>query len=150
MKFDRVDRTLEKFRMEKSQLICILQDIQNELNFLPLEVLRYVAEKLEVPFSLAYHLATFYKTFSLKRRGRHLINVCLGTACHIRGGVRISEKIERDLNTKSGSTTMDSRFSLEVVRCIGCCSLAPVIRIDGDTHGRLTQGKIPNILKKYE
>lgn len=150
MKFERVDRILEKFNMEKSQLICMLQNIQNELNFLPLEVLRYVAEKLGVPFSLVYHLATFYKTFSLKRRGRHLINVCLGTACHIRGGLRISEKIERELIIKPGTTTVDSKFSLEIVRCIGCCSLAPVIRIDGDTHGRLTQGKVPHILKKYE
>ncbi|NIO48099.1 MAG: NAD(P)H-dependent oxidoreductase subunit E [Candidatus Aminicenantes bacterium] len=150
MKFNKIDKILEKFNMQKSQLISILQDIQNEFNFLPMEVLGYVAEKLGIPFSLVYHLATFYKTFSLKRRGRHLINVCLGTACHIRGGVRILEKIERDLNIKSGSITLDSKFSLEVVRCVGCCSLAPVIRIDDDTHGRLTQGKITPMLKKYE
>ncbi|MFB0564831.1 MAG: NAD(P)H-dependent oxidoreductase subunit E [Candidatus Aminicenantaceae bacterium] len=150
MNFNKIDRILEKFSMQKSQSISILQDIQNEFSFLPLEVLRYVAKKLGVPFSLVYHLATFYKTFSLKRRGRHLINVCLGTACHIRGGVRILEKTERELNIKSGSTTVDSKFSLEIVRCIGCCSLAPVIRIDGDTHGRLTQEKIPRMLKKYE
>lgn len=150
MYFDTVDKILEKSEKQKSQLIGILQAIQNKLNFLPKEALVYVAEELKVPFSLVYHIATFYKAFSLTPRGRHQINVCLGTACHIRGGIKIMEKIERELNIKSGETTRDAKFSLEAVRCIGCCSLAPVIRIGENTYGRLTQNKIPNILRKYE
>ncbi|MBA7710411.1 NADP-reducing hydrogenase subunit HndA [subsurface metagenome] len=150
MDFSKIDKILEKRGMEKSQLVGALQDIQDEVNFLPREVLKYVAEKLEVPLSRVNSIATFYKGFSLTPRGRHLINVCLGTACHVRGGVRILENIERELGVRTGETTRDSRFTLEEVRCVGCCSLAPVIVIDGNTHGRLCQSHINKILQKYQ
>ncbi len=150
MDFSKIDKILEKRGMEKSQLVGALQDIQDEVNFLPREVLKYVAEKLEVPLSRVNSIATFYKGFSLTPRGRHLINVCLGTACHVRGGVRILENIERELGVRTGETTRDSRFTLEEVRCVGCCSLAPVIVIDGNTHGRLRQSHINKILQKYQ
>jgi NADH:ubiquinone oxidoreductase subunit E len=126
-----------------------LQDIQAEYNYLPREVLNQISQELQMPLSQVLRVATFYAAFSLKPRGRHLINVCLGTACHVRGGGRILEKLERELGIKSGEASSDLKFSLETVRCIGCCSLAPVIRIDEDTHGRLRQDKIPRILKKY-
>lgn len=150
MSFDEIDRIIEQHRHEESSLIEILQDIQLDLNYLPQDVLEYVAHRLSVPLSLLYGIATFYKSFSLTPRGRHHIGVCMGTACHVRGGRNIVEKLERELGIKAGQTTKDLRFTLETVRCLGCCSLAPVMGIEKDTHGRLTQAKIPKILHRYE
>jgi NADH-quinone oxidoreductase subunit E len=146
---ERLDRLIDESGLEESHLIGTLQDIQRELNYLPEEALRLVAEKINVPLSQVYSIATFYKTFSLEPRGRHLINVCMGTACHVRGGVRILEKIQRDLGIETGGTSDDGRFSLEAVRCLGCCGLAPVIMIDGNFHGKLTQKSIEKLLDEY-
>jgi NADH-quinone oxidoreductase subunit E len=149
MKWMKANEVITQSKKSGESLIEVLQDIQAEYNYLPREVLDQISQELQIPLSQVLRVATFYAAFSLKPRGRHLINVCLGTACHVRGGGRILEKLERDLGIKSGATTSDLKFSLETVRCIGCCSLAPVIRIDEDTHGRLKQDKVPRILKKY-
>jgi len=149
MQWVKAKDIINQSKERRESLIEVLQDIQAEYNYLPQEVLNQISQELEIPLSQVLRVATFYAAFSLKPRGRHLINVCLGTACHVRGGGRILEKLERDLGLKSGDTSSDLKFSLETVRCIGCCSLAPVIRIDEDTHGRLKQDKIPRILKKY-
>lgn len=140
---------MEEHKYDDSMLIAILQDVQKEIRFLPKEALRFVAHRLNVPLTRVYSLATFYKAFSLKPRGRHQINVCLGTACHVKGGVNILEKLERELGILAGGTTYDERFSLESVRCVGCCGLAPVIVIDEDFHGKITQDRIPRILCEY-
>lgn len=145
-----IDEIVERYRYEDCWLVGILQDIQRKANYLPQECLEYVAERLGVPESRVYGLATFYKTFSLTQRGRHHIGACLGTACHVRGGERIVRRLEMELKVRRGETTDDGRFTLETVRCLGCCSLAPVVRIDDDTHGRLTQGKSLEIVKEYE
>jgi len=149
MQWVKAKEIISQSKKRRESLIEVLQDIQAEYNYLPKEVLNQISQELQIPLSQVLRVATFYAAFSLKPRGRHLINVCLGTACHVRGGGRILEKLERDLRIKSGETSLDLKFSLETVRCIGCCSLAPVIRIDEDTHGRLKQDKIPRILKKY-
>jgi len=149
MQWVKAKDIINQSKERRESLIEVLQDIQAEYNYLPQEVLNQISQELQIPISQVLRVATFYAAFSLKPRGRHLINVCLGTACHVRGGGRILEKLERDLGIKSGDTSSDLKFSLETVRCIGCCSLAPVIRIDEDTHGRLKQDKIPRILKKY-
>ncbi|MFQ6092154.1 MAG: NADH-quinone oxidoreductase subunit NuoE [bacterium] len=149
-RLDVIDDILQKYDYTESGLIAILQDIQRKMNYLPQSVLRFVANRLNVPLTRVYGIATFYKAFSLKPRGRHLINVCLGTACHVRGGVRIMERLERELDIKAGETTYDARFSMESVRCVGCCGLAPVVVIDDNFHGKLTQDKIPKILRQYE
>lgn len=149
MQLVKAKEIISQSKKRRESLIEVLQDIQAEYNYLPKEVLNQISQELQIPLSQVLRVATFYAAFSLKPRGRHLINVCLGTACHVRGGGRILEKLERDLRIKSGDTSSDLKFSLETVRCIGCCSLAPVIRIDEDTHGRLKQDKIPRILKKY-
>lgn len=149
-RLDVIDDILQKYDYTESGLIAILQDIQRKMNYLPQSVLRFVASRLNVPLTRVYGIATFYKAFSLKPRGRHLINVCLGTACHVRGGVRIMERLERELDIKAGETTYDARFSMESVRCVGCCGLAPVVVIDDNFHGKLTQDKIPKILRQYE
>jgi len=105
--------------------------------------------RMNVPLTRVYSISTFYKAFSLKPRGKHLINVCLGTACHVRGGMKILERLERELGIKNEETTYDEKFSLKSVRCVGCCGLAPVIVIDNEFHGNLTQEMIPKVLAKY-
>jgi NADH:ubiquinone oxidoreductase subunit E len=99
--------------------------------------------------SRTYHLATFFKAFSLKPRGRYCISVCLGTACHVAGGVKIIEQLERELKVTRGGTTTDMNFSLDEVHCLGCCGLAPVATVNEDVHGKLTLSKVPAMLKKY-
>jgi NADH-quinone oxidoreductase subunit E len=147
---ERLDRLIDETGLDESRLIGALQDIQRELGFLSEDALRLVAEKMNVPLSRIYSIATFYKAFSLEPRGRHVIHVCMGTACHVRGGVEILEKLERDLGVETGKTTPDGRFTLEAVRCLGCCGLAPVIMVDGDFHGKLAQKDLDRIVKKYE
>lgn len=146
----KVDGVIDSFGGDLSQLIGILQDIQSHFNYLPREALVRVSEKLEIPISQVYSVATFFKAFSLKPRGRHQINVCLGTACHVRGGQRILGKLERDLKVEAGGTTEDLRFTLDSVRCLGCCSLGPVVVIDNDTYGRLNQERVAKLLDQYE
>jgi NADH-quinone oxidoreductase subunit E len=131
-------------------LIPILQAIQQEFGYLPEEALVTVSKELKIPKADIYGVATFYAQFHLKPRGRHVIRVCRGTACHVRGSLKIMEKIKQILGVSENDTTDDLRFTLEPVACIGACGLAPVIMIDDDTHGRLTPDKVQSILDKYE
>lgn len=147
---EEVERIISAHQGEHGILMPVLHDINVKYNHLPKDVLKYVSKELDIPLSQIYSLATFYNIFSLTPRGRHVIQVCSGTACHVRGGERILERLERDLKIASGKTTSDQKFTLEQVRCVGCCSLAPVVRIDKDTYGRVKQQRIPKILKKYE
>jgi len=141
---------IEKYGKKEAGLIGILQDIQKAKGYLPEEDLSIVASEVNVPLSRLFALATFYKAFSLIPRGRHLINVCLGTACHVRGGAKLLDKLQRDLGIEPGETTADKRFSLEAVRCVGCCGLAPVVVIDEHFHGKLNQKNLEKVLTKYE
>jgi NADH-quinone oxidoreductase subunit E len=143
------DEIMARYQYRDAALIAILQDIQKRFNYLPQNLLRYVALRMDVPLTRVYSISTFYKAFSLKPRGKHLINVCLGTACHVRGGMKIMERLERELGIKNEETTYDEKFSLKSVRCVGCCGLAPVIMIDNEFHGNLTQEMIPKVLAKY-
>ena len=147
---DQVDSIINNYNSEKSMIIPMLQDIQAQYNYLPQAALEHLSEKLSLPMSHTFHIATFFKAFSLKPRGEHLVKVCLGTACHVQGGVNLLERLERELDIKEGGTTYDMRFSLESVRCVGCCGLAPVVVIDEDFHGKLTQDKLPKILDQYK
>ena len=149
MNFKKVDSIVKQHGNLESEVISILQDIQQQRNYLAKEVLEHVAEKMAIPLAKVYRIATFYNAFSLKPRGRHLINVCLGTACHVRGGERILEKLERDLKVERGETTQDQRFTLETVHCLGCCSLSPVMVVDGKTFGRLNQNTVVKRLKDF-
>ncbi len=126
-----------------------MQDIQGQYNYLPKDALATVNEEMEIPASRIYEVATFYNTFSLNPRGKYLIEVCAGTACHVQGAFNLMDRLKRDLAIECGETTKDNMFSLEEVRCLGCCSLAPVVRIGGDIHPYLTQDKIPKILGNY-
>lgn len=145
----KVAAILDRHQRDRGLLVSILQDVQSEFFYLPEDAIEEVSRGLGVPLTQAYSVATFFKTFSLKPRGRHLINVCLGTACHVRGAVRILDKLERDLNVKPGETTEDHRFSLETVNCVGACALGPILIVDGKYHGQMTINKVDSALKEY-
>ena len=149
MDLGRVDKILKGASHKKTQLIGILQDVQREFGYLPFKALARIADTLEIPLQQIYNVATFYKAFTLKPQGKHLIAICLGTACHVRGGQNVLEQLERELNIKEGETTEDGLFSLEAVRCIGACSLAPAVMIDGEVYGHVRQDRIHRILDKY-
>ncbi len=151
MKINRkkLGRLISRRGKEKGELIPLLQDIQAEYNYLPQEALLIVSEQLDVPFSQIYHIATFFKAFHLKPQGRHLIKVCLGTACHVRGAVMITDKLKRDWGLESGETSTDERFTLETVNCLGACALGPVLVIDREYFGQMTSAKVNSVLKQY-
>jgi NADH-quinone oxidoreductase subunit E len=148
---EKVEPLLEQYEAQRTNLIPILQDVQDTYRYLPQEVLRKISKKLRVPLMEVYQVATFYRCFSLVPRGRHVIQVCLGTACHVRGAPRVLDRILRDLKMAGPGTSSDLQFTVETVRCIGCCGLAPVARVDNtNTHPHLTQTKVAGLLKKYD
>lgn len=144
------DTILRRHPQDPSSIIQVLLDIQNEIYYLPKDVLVEVSRRLGVPMSRAYHLATFYKAFSLKPKGKYPIAVCTGTACHVQGSLRIIDQISRELNIKEGETTADKKFSVESVRCLGCCGLAPVVTIGKNLHGKVPISRVGKILGQYK
>lgn len=145
----KVQDVLQKYRHDSSLLVDILQDIQAETGYLPKNVLEETARGLDIPLSRVYSVATFFKAFSLKPRGRHLIHVCMGTACHVRGSGKVLEKIEEELGVKRGETTPDLKFTLETVNCVGACALGPIVVVGEDYHGEMTPEGIVPVLKEY-
>lgn len=139
-----------QFASDPEALIMILQTIQKRYNHLPHPTLTYLSTKIGVPLSQIYGVATFYSTFSLEPRGRNIISICLGTACHVRGAERVHERIEETLGIGDGETTEDGRYTLESVRCIGCCSLGPVVKINETMHARIESAEVHAILNQYE
>jgi len=146
---DKVESILDSHQRDKGMLVAILQDIQAEYNYLPREAMEETSKGLCVPLSQVYSVATFFKALSLEPRGRHLINVCLGTACHVRGAVKVLEAMERELAIGSGETTKDLRFTLETVNCVGACALGPVVIVDGEYHGQMKADKVKDVLADY-
>ena len=131
---------------QPDQLIEVLQDIQSQFDYLPEEGLRLVAERLNVPPIEVFRVANFYKAFSLTPRGRHLLTVCTGTACHVRGSPRLVDTAEGDLDISPGETTADGAFTLEGVNCLGCCALGPVVILDGVYHDHMTPAKLRKLI----
>jgi NADH-quinone oxidoreductase subunit E len=149
MEFSAVDRIVEGFRHEKASLVMILQDVQEAYNYLPEPVLERVAELLRLPRSHVYNVATFYSSFSLKERGRHIIRVCDGTACHLCGAANLKDEVCRQLDIDVGETSKDKLFSLELVACLGACALAPVMAVGQKFYGEMTPEKIKKTLNSY-
>jgi len=145
----KVEAIVAKYNRNHGQLISILQDIQTEFNYLPKDALFKVSEQMAIPISQVYQVATFFRAFSLKPRGKHLISCCLGTACHVRGGLRVLETFERSLGTGRSGTTKDLKFTLETVNCMGACALGPVVKIDETYHGQMTSDKVEKVLADY-
>jgi len=146
----KINRWIRKYAGDKGALIQVLQDMMIEYKYLPREALEYVSEKLKVPLSQTYHVATFYNAFSLVPKGKHVVQVCVGTACHVRGAQSILDKFERDLKIKSGQTTGDGEFSLDAVACLGACALGPIVVVDGESHGNMNLAKVDRVLKEYK
>ncbi len=145
-----VKQVLKKHQKDKALLVDILQDIQAELGYLPKDALQATAKGLEVPASRVYSVATFFKAFSLTPRGRNLINVCMGTACHVRGSDKVLAQIEQELNIKAGQTTSDLKFTLETVNCVGSCALGPMVIVGEDYHGEMTPEAVSAVLGNYK
>lgn len=145
---EKLQAILDRHDRDPANIIAILQDIQTVLNWLPEEELRAVCLALDIPVSKMMALATFYKAFSLKPRGRHIVQVCLGTACHVRGGERIVGAAERELGVKSGGTDEGLRWTLETVGCLGACALGPIVVVDGEYHGQMTSIKTTRLLQR--
>lgn len=146
---ETVASIVERHGFQQHELIAVLQEIQRTRNWLPPGDLKEVVQLLDVPRDRVYSIATFYKAFSLKPRGKHVVKVCLGTACHVRGGLRVKEQIERDLDIAEGETTKDMLFTLEAVNCLGACALGPVAVVDGEYHGQLNTRKATTMLQTY-
>lgn len=144
-----VEAVVERYSRDPDFLISMLQDLQRDLGCVSPEALRAVAEVLHVPLSRCYSVATFYTSFSLVPRGKHLITVCLGTVCYLKGGKEIGESIERELGVGSGGTTEDGLFTYQPVNCLGACALAPVMVVDGEYFDKVKLRELPEILAKY-
>jgi len=141
-----VDAIVDRYGANKQFSLAVLQDTQKTYNYLPREALERVAERLDISLGEVYRLATFFAAFSLQPRGDYVIKVCLGTACHVRGGPRILEQLERDLSIKAGQTTADGKFSVEAVRCVGACALAPILLVNEEPHGHMTFDKATKLI----
>jgi NADH-quinone oxidoreductase subunit E len=144
-----IDQILERYDCEHSSIITMLQDLQEKANYLPEKDLEYISERLSMPLTRIYRIATFYNAFSLTPRGKHLINVCLGTACHVRGAARVLDRLKMDLGIDVGGMTKDRLFSLETVNCLGACALGPIVVIGSEYHGQMTPAKVESTIKKY-
>ena len=144
-----VSSVLKKHNHDKALLVDILQDVQSSIGYLPKEALEATAYGLDIPVSRVYSVATFFKAFSLTPRGRNLVSVCMGTACHVRGADKVLASVEKQLGIKTGGTTKDLKFTLETVNCVGACALGPVVIIGEDYHGEMTPEGIVSVLKEY-
>jgi NADH-quinone oxidoreductase subunit E len=145
-----LENVLDRHDRDPANIIAILQDIQAEINWLPEEDLRYVCQALEIAPSKMMALATFYKAFSLTPRGKHIVHVCLGTACHVRGGERILGAVERELGILGGETDDELQWTLETVGCLGACALGPIVVVDGEYHGQMTSAKATRLLQRVK
>ncbi len=145
-----IDEIVGKYGNDKSALIQVLLEVQRENRWLSKDALKQVSQRLEVPLTQIYHIATFYKAFSLMPRGRHLVSVCLGTACQVRGAPRLLDKVTDTLKIKPGETSADMQFSLDTVNCLGCCALGPVMVVDSEYYGKPTGKVVEQIITAKE
>jgi NADH-quinone oxidoreductase subunit E len=150
MDSQRLESILSRYECDPWDLIPVLQDIQDAYSYLPKDELHEVAQRLDVPLTRIFSVATFFKMFSLVPKGRHQVKVCLGTTCHLRGGPRLVESLSNRLGVEAGYTTKDMEFSLETVGCLGSCAQAPVMMVDDKYFGRTSVDKVPKILKLYK
>jgi len=147
---NELGKIIEKFRVEPGGIIPLLREAQDLLGYLPINIQKQISDKTNIPLSRIYGIVTFYSFFTMTPRGKHTIRVCLGTACYVRGGKKIAEIIEKELEVKPGETTADRIFTYETVRCLGACGLAPVIVVDGEVYGRVKPSKVKEILEQYK
>ena len=150
MDMTNIDAIIDRYDSSPSALLAIMQDVQDSERYLPKEAMNRIAEKLAVSISRVYQMATFFESFHLEPRGKHVCTVCMGTACHVRGAQRLVEQLERDLDIPAGGTTEDMMFTIEEVNCVGACALGPLVIINGDYHGNMTSGGLQKVVKKIK
>ena len=141
-----INQIIAKYQGDQSALIQMLLEIQRENRWLPKPVLARLSQKLGIPITQIYHIATFYKAFSLIPQGRHTVSVCLGTACHVRGAPRLLDRVTDTLNISPGETSVDYKFTLKTVNCLGCCALGPVMVVDGEYYGKPSTKEIEQVI----
>ncbi|MHA1488730.1 MAG: NADH-quinone oxidoreductase subunit NuoE [Promethearchaeota archaeon] len=146
----KLEKILEVYKNQKGNIISLLQHVQEQYGYLPENILNYLSEELKISISEIYGIATFYSQFTFTEKGKYIIICCDGTACHVKGAPLLLEFLENQLNIKSGQTSKDKLFSLEVVRCLGCCAISPVCIINNKIYGNLNIRKLKKILKKLE
>ncbi|MCG6972518.1 MAG: NAD(P)H-dependent oxidoreductase subunit E [Desulfobacterales bacterium] len=146
----KIDDIADAYHNDRESLLMIMQDISDIYNYVPPEVIPVLVEKLGINPSLVYSVATFYKTISLEPRGKYIVSVCTGTACHVRGAEKIMDALEDRLHVKESQTTEDRLFTLEAVRCVGCCASGPVITVNQNTHGGLNRSSVVKVIDEYE
>jgi NADH-quinone oxidoreductase subunit E len=144
---DKTQTIIERFKSGRSTLVGVLQDISQEYGYLPEELLREVSARIQVPISLFYSLATFYKSFRLEPIGRKHVCVCVGTACHVRGADQVVDTLERELHLRAGETSDDRAYTLETVNCLGACALGPLVTVNGEYYSKMDQKKVTRLLK---
>ena len=148
--WEKIDAIIENYKANPETLLMIMQDISDMYNYVPPEVVPILMERLRVQESLIYSVATFYKTISLEPRGKYIVNVCTGTACHVRGADKIMDVLKEKLKIKEGQTTDDNLFTLEAVRCVGWCASGPVITVNQETHGGLDRSGAVEVIEGYK
>jgi NADH-quinone oxidoreductase subunit E len=146
----QIDAIIDRYEGRASSILAILQDIQTKEKYLPKETLEHVGERLRLPINKIYRIATFYRAFSLTPRGLHEIQVCLGTACHVRGGIRIADRLTTELGIRAGETTPDRKFTLETVNCLGVCASGPIMVVDGHYFGKMSSAQVRGILDQFD
>lgn len=147
---NKMQAIIKEHRDKTGKLMPVLQKMNREYNYLPPDMIRHVAKEFHIPLTSVFNIATFYNSFSLTPRGRHIVNICLGTSCYVRGGARILKTVAGELGIAAGETTGDLNFSIETVRCLGCCSISPVIMVDDKVYGKVESSQVKNILGMYK
>ncbi len=147
--FSGLDRIIEKYSDQPGKLIPVLHEVQEEIGYLSLAVQQYLAERLKLPLSKIYGVVSFYSFFNTEPRGQHIIGVCMGTACYVKGAGKILEKLKNELAIEMGQTSADQRFTLTITRCLGTCSMAPVLMIDDQLYGKVKTTEVAGILNRY-
>jgi len=148
MNVERVNQIIDSYGADRATSLAVLQEVQQAYNYLPREALELVAQRLEMPLSEVYHLATFYRAFTLRPKGKFCIRVCQGTACHVHGGPLVLESFERELKIKAGETTPDGNYSLEATACLGACAQAPIVMVGDTPYPLMTTDRVAEVVEK--
>ena len=147
---EKIIETINEYKHDKSNLIQVLNEVQEYVGYIPRNIMQYISEQMQIPFAEVYGVVTFYARFSLKPKGKYNVCVCQGTACYVKGAERILSKVKTELGIELGQTTKDGKFSLEPTRCLGACGLAPVFTVNGEVYGKATVEKVREVLEEYK
>ena len=147
--FKKLDEHIDGLKTKQGALISVLHEAQDIIGYLPIEVQDHIAQKLDIPASKVYGVVTFYSYFTMTKKGKYRVNICMGTACYVRGAGKVLEKFESELNVKAGTTSEDGEYSVDALRCIGACGLAPVLTVNGKTYGHIEEDDVVGVIDDF-